>query len=418
MLGTKFQRRLITVSYWSSTFCEGAARILIPLYFAARHVPATKIAFLFFVFELSGLLTNLLGGMFVNRYGYRRAFLLSLLLHSLASLGYCFATSAKSALLLGALVAILRAFRGIAKELIKTTSSAYFRRLRRSALDAQILWGGKDSVKGVGLLSGGVLLSLFSFEVSFALLAVPTTLALIIASCYLNDHRDTHRVSVTRLFAVRDEMKLLAAARALLYAGRDIWLVVAMPVYLISAGFGNVWIAAIPALGLITFGLIQPLSMRFALQQLATSGTLFGRGWTQERILPWSALALAAVPLAMLLIDGGMVAIFLCVVVYNVVAGVATVPHNELHMRYANSERAAVDIAYYKAVSQVGKTLAVLVSGVVYDRFGLTGCLATSAVALCGSALLGWILQRHVCAGAADTPDLALLAQPTPTPAP
>ena len=146
-----FQRRLIAWSYWVSTFSEGASQILIPLYFASLGIAITKIAVMFVFYEFFGLITHLYAGFFINKYGYKRAFILSLLFHTFASLGYLFLFQGPFILTI-VLVNILRAFRGIGKELIKTTSGSYFRHLANSHLHTNLLFGGKESLKGLGIL--------------------------------------------------------------------------------------------------------------------------------------------------------------------------------------------------------------------------------------------------------------------------
>ena len=187
------QRLHVTIAYWVATFCEGASRIIIPLYFAAKGVEATKIGIMFFTYELFSFLMNIGSGFLVNRWGYRKSMLLSLVLHTIASLGYLSIADNQEAYVVLIIVNILRAFRGIGKELIKTTSSAFLKQLKPKGAGkfatAQLMLGGKDGIKGIGLLIGGILLSWVGFVHSFLILGIATLLCCFLCFFGLDDLR-------------------------------------------------------------------------------------------------------------------------------------------------------------------------------------------------------------------------------------
>jgi MFS family permease len=259
------QRILITLSYWASTLAEGSARIIIPLYFADIGISPFSIGLSFFFFEAFGLLANIYGGFFINYYGYKRAFLISLLLHTVASLGYLLIFPEQAMILSLILVNILRACRGVGKEVIKTASSAYIRQFapperRAFSMPIQILLGGKDGIKGLGIVLGGFLLTYLSFKLSFLVLGLVTLVFLLVARRWVEDYRERKQVSYAGFFDVNRKLALLAWSRALLYAGRDFWLVIPVPLYLNELGYSNVSIATVLAVGLIVSGIAQPLS--------------------------------------------------------------------------------------------------------------------------------------------------------------
>ena len=181
------QRNIITFSYWASTFCEGASRILIPLYFVSIGVSISQIGIMFFFFELSGLLTNVFSGYFLNRFGYKNGLLTSLIFHTIASIGYLGLSLNMGTTMLLILVNTLRVFRGFGKELIKGTSETYLSQFMDSNhkfMPIQIMIGGKDGIKGIGLLAGGFLLSGFGFQSSFFLLGIVTIVCFLITSLF------------------------------------------------------------------------------------------------------------------------------------------------------------------------------------------------------------------------------------------
>lgn len=387
--------RLVQWSYWLSTFAEGATRILIPLYFASLGVEITTIAIMFLFYEAFGLATNMFAGFFLNRYGYRRAFLIALILHTVSSLGYLAIGPGQTVVFVLFFVNVLRALRGIAKELIKTASAAYIKHLRTSDMQSQWLLGGKDTAKGVGLFAGGLLLTVLGFTGAFVLLGLTTLLSLTWANRQLVDIREHKRVSYRGFTQVSPQMRRLALARATLYAGRDLWLVLAVPVFLSQAGVAQITIGAILAAGLITFGLTQPIMGWLIKQRLRWRGRDIKAPWLYEDVLPLSGLLLALIPIAMLFATHTLLLLIPLILLYNLLSGLATSPHNDLHIRFADDERASVDIAFYKTIAQLGKVAAVVASGLLYDAYGLQGCLIASSVSLFISAALGLRITRE-----------------------
>lgn len=370
------QRQAILASYWMSTLADGASRIIIPLYLAGIDVPAASIGVTFLFFELFSLFASLGAGFLLNRVGYRRALLSSLALHTAASFGYMLIFPDLTLWVVMIIVTILRAANGVAKELIKTASTAYFKVLgdqkpQKDRHAIQLLLGGKDCMKGFGMLVGGILLALLDFRLAFGVLGLPTLIFFVVSLKRLDDHVEKERVGFRGSLNVKRQLAFLSASRAFLYAGRDLWLVVPLPLYLKSIGYSDLSIASIFALSLITFGAFQPLAV-----------TRLGRTWQIEAAAIGAPLLTLAVPAGLLLTGHGGLSLIVAIFGFNVLAAFATMSHNHLHVKHARSERAAVDIAFYKTGAQFGKLVAVPISGVLYDRYGLAPCLMASAAAL------------------------------------
>ena len=370
------RRRVILSTYWMATLADGASRIIIPLYLTRIGVPASSIGLTFLFFELFSLFSSVGSGFLLNRVGYKPALVSSLGIHTAASFGYMLIVPDLALWILMLIVAILRAANGVAKELIKTASTAYFKvfvdqKPRRDRRAVQLLLGGKDGMKGFGMLVGGVLLALLDFRLAFGVLGVSTLGCLVLAVRLLNDHVENDRVALRGLLNVKPRLALLSLSRAFLYAGRDLWLVVPVPLYLNSQGYSDVSIAAIFALSLVLFGATQPVAIGW-----------FRHTWQIEAAAIAGPLLCLAIPAGLLYASLESVPVIVALFGFNLVAGVATMPHNHLHLKYAQADRAAVDIAFYKTGAQFGKLLSVPVSGVLYGRYGLGPCLIASAVSL------------------------------------
>lgn len=382
------QQYFVILCYWLSTFAEGSSRIIIPLYFASIGISVVNIAFMFFWFEAFGLFANFFSGFFINRYGYRRSILISLAFHTIASTLYLLISAQSDYWFLIVLTNISRSFRGVGKELIKTTSSAYMRFSKKSDRSSliQILLGGQETVKGVGVLLGGYFLTYLGFFSTFAFMAFITFSAFMIAFLKISDRYENNKIDLQGFANVRPEMKFLAWSHTFLYAGRDIWLVVALPIYGQSIDLRPEHISVILAAGLVVFGFIQPF---FA--KLMRVSPIKLRHRTAAYIFPFLT---ALVPLSALFVELNFTSLLLIVVLYNFLSGISTVPQNHLHIKFAKKNRASVDIAYYKTISQIGKTVSVLASGYLYHHYSLRGCLMASIASLFIAAVIGFKIRK------------------------
>lgn len=389
------KRFLVLACYWISAFSEGASRIVIPLYFASIGISVAKIAVLFVFFEFSGLLTNAFSGVFLNRFGYKSVFVTSLLLYSLSSLGYLFMDTS-SFLLSAFLLNLLRVFNGMGEELINMTGTAYCKQYAKHHLDSHILLGGRECVKGVGILAGAVLLTFISFKSIFLILGISTLFCMVISYLYLDDHREKLTLRYNAFFNVRPSLSRLALIRALLYLGRDIWWVVALPVFLVSKGASHAYSGWLIASGLLAFGLIQPLTGLFVKSVIKWNNQVLKEKWYYEEIIVFSTLVLTLVPIFIVHSLHSFKQIFIFFVVYSVLAGLATAPHNFLQLKYAQSDRPSMDIAFYKSVSQGGKVIAMLLSGILFQHYGIVVCLYVASGALFFASILGLMLPKVV----------------------
>lgn len=78
------QYSLVTASYWAFTLTDGALRMLVLLFFHGLGFSPIEIASLFVLYELSGVVTNLLGGWVASRIGLTKTLQLGLVLQILA----------------------------------------------------------------------------------------------------------------------------------------------------------------------------------------------------------------------------------------------------------------------------------------------------------------------------------------------
>lgn len=387
-------RIVVAACYWLTTLVDGAARIILPLYLLQLGVSASGVGLAFLASEGFGLLATIGAGVVLNRAGYRRAFLAAIVLHLIASLGYLLVFPELEWAVV-AWVSGLRACRGLAKELIKTASTAYFKHLPSPGragkkTQVQLLLGGKDGVKGLGFFIGGVLLHLLGATWSFAVLGAVTAAALAAAIVAVPDHREKSSV-VIEFGDLKVGLVWLGLARAFLYSSRDVWMVVPVPLYLAQQGNSDIAIGGLLAVALILLGGSQPAVASMVRRPLSVGLLRVKRRWRFRPMVALMPLAAGVVPAALLFIDGDVSGWVLAsgVLVFSVLMGAATVPHNRLHVGLAREDHTSLDLTVYKSIAQVGKVVSVAASGVTYSAFGLKGCLVASLIALAGATACG-----------------------------
>ena len=81
---------LVTAAYWADTIADGAIRILVLFYFYERGYTPFQLATLFSLYELFGIITNLVGGWLAARLGLKTTLVMGLATQvcALAMLGF------------------------------------------------------------------------------------------------------------------------------------------------------------------------------------------------------------------------------------------------------------------------------------------------------------------------------------------
>nr|WP_315981460.1 hypothetical protein [Aliamphritea spongicola] len=104
-------------------------------------------------------------------------------------------------------------------------------------------------------------------------------------------------------------------------------------------------------------------------------------------------LVLSAIPLLMLLaadLSGGLSGEVLIsgLLIFGAVFAVNSSLHSYLILRYARTEGASLDVGFYYMSNAAGRLLGTVLSGGVYQLWGLEACLLVSAVCLATAAVI------------------------------
>ncbi|MFI8744344.1 organoarsenical effux MFS transporter ArsJ [Pseudomonas sp. NPDC077186] len=390
------QYLLVTGNYWAFTLTDGALRMLVVLHFHSLGYTPLQIAALFLFYEIFGVVTNLLGGWLGARIGLNRTMNLGLALQVLALL----MLTVPAAMLTVPWVMGAQALSGIAKDLNKMSAKSSIKLLvpgeQQATLYAWVarLTGSKNALKGVGFFLGGALLSLLGF--AGAVLAMALALGAIWLASLVLLKKDLGKAKskpkFRDLLSKSRAINILSAARLFLFGARDVWFVVALPVYLATVfGWDFWWVGGFLAVWIIGYGIVQSLAP-------AITGKRSGQVPDGRAAFVWAAL-LAGLPAAIALglgsalpaqavLIGGLLA-------FGVLFAVNSSLHSYLIVSYAQEDGVSLDVGFYYMSNALGRLLGTLLSGWVFQSWGLAACLWVSSAFVLTAALISLGLPRH-----------------------
>ena len=399
------QYLIVTGNYWGFTVTDGALRMLVVLHFHQLGYSPLAIAMLFLFYELFGVVTNLVGGWLGARIGLNRTMNIGLSLQVAALLMLC----VPSAWLSVPYVMAAQALSGIAKDLNKMSAKSSVKLLAGSGEQDRLyrwvalLTGSKNTLKGVGFFVGGALLAWLGFRGGLLLMA--GALALVLLGSLLALKQDLGRSKAKPkfrdIFSKSSSVNILSAARLFLFGARDVWFVVALPVFLVaSLGWAHTEVGSFMALWVIGYGVVQTLAPRLTGRRavhLSDGHVPDGKdafGWALGlALLPGLiALGLAGqLPLAIepqTLLIGGLL-------LFGVLFAVNSSLHSFLIVSYADEDGVSLDVGFYYMANAMGRLIGTLLSGWLFQRYGLELCLWISSAFVLLAALISLGLPRH-----------------------
>lgn len=390
------QYLLVTGNYWAFTLTDGALRMLVVLQFHALGYSPLQIAFLFLFYEIFGVITNLVGGYLGARLGLNRTMNIGLGMQVLALLMLV----VPAAWLTIPWVMVAQALSGIAKDLNKMSAKSSIKLLVPDSQQGTlyqwvaILTGSKNALKGVGFFLGGALLALMDFK--GAALAMAAALALIWLASLLLLKKDLGKAKAKPKFrnilSKSRAINILSAARMFLFGARDVWFVVALPVYLSSVFGWDFWkVGGFLAIWVIAYGIVQSLAPNI-------TGKKSDHVPDGRLAFVWAAL-LAGLPAAIALgLSAGWSAQWVLLgglMVFGALFAVNSSLHSYLIVSYAKEDGVSLDVGFYYMSNAMGRLLGTVLSGWIYQRYGLESCLWVSSAFVLLAALISIGLPRH-----------------------
>lgn len=388
---------VVTLSYWGFTLTDGAIRMLIVLYFYQLGYSPLEISLLFLFYEVSGVITNFIGGWMASRMGLNTTMHLGMSLQVIALLMLTVPDSWLSV----PYVMLAQAISGIAKDLNKMSAKSSVKLMLPENSDSKLfkwvayLTGSKNSIKGLGFFIGGLLLNVFSFQTALIILAVGLSIILIIAFILLPRDMGKAKLKIKfkHLFSKERSINQLSAARFFLFGARDIWFVVALPVYLsMSLGWSHLAVGSFFAFWIIGYGVIQvftPSLIRKSHHRQGPDGA---------SATFWALILLFVLITMTLTFSSGFnpeLVIVTGLIIFGCVFAVNSAIHSYLILAYSSHEQVSVDVGFYYMANALGRLVGTVLSGWIFQRWGLEACLWWSAAFVLASMLISVRLPKQ-----------------------
>jgi predicted MFS family arabinose efflux permease len=313
-----------------------------------------------------------------------------------------------------------QALSGIAKDLNKMSAKSSVKSLVSEDQQNQLfkwvalLTGSKNALKGIGFFLGGALLVVLGFQHAVLAMAMVLALVWLASLCLLKQDlgKAKNKPKFSDIFSKSRAVNMLSVARLFLFGARDIWFVVALPVFLSSQLNWDFWqVGIFLAAWVIGYGMVQ-----------SAAPFITSRGKKKNpdgRSALWWALALTFVTVmiafAMHVLSSHApsaqnfsmpnlwqtnVVLIVGLCVFGIIFAINSSLHSYLIVSYAKEDGASMDVGFYYMANALGRLIGTLLSGWIYQSSGMVMCLWASAafiaIAACLSTGLPTSAQTHV----------------------
>ncbi len=410
------QYLLITFNYWSFTLTDGALRMLVVLHFHDLGYSPLSIAMLFLFYEIFGVVTNLVGGYLGARLGLNRTMNLGLGMQVFA-LGMLLVPTSLLPLWLAGVpwVMAAQALSGVAKDLNKMSAKSAIKLLVPKGEQGKLyhwvalLTGSKNALKGAGFFLGGALLAALGFSAAVAAMMAALALVWLLSLMLLKKDlgKAKNKPKFTEIFSKSTNVNILSAARLFLFAARDVWFVVALPVYLSSQfGWGHSAVGGFLALWVIAYGVVQTQVPKLtggkksavANAQAADAQATNVQVPDGRSAMLWASLLAfmpAVIAIALMLGISPLVTVTLGLLLFGVLFAINSSLHSYLIVSYANDEAVSLDVGFYYMANAMGRLIGTVLSGWVYQSYGFEACLWISTLLIATTAIISIKLPRQ-----------------------
>jgi len=386
---------VITGNYWAFTLTDGALRMLVVLHFHTLGFTPFEIASLFLFYEFFGIVTNAVGGWLGARIGLNRTMQIGLLMQ----IGALSMLLVPEHMLTVVWVMVAQALSGIAKDLNKMSAKSSMKSIASDQNDGlyrivAFLTGSKNALKGAGFFIGAVLLSLFEFQGAVTAMASMLAIVWVLSLLLLRQELGVmkNKPKFNQIFSKSRAVNWLSLARFFLFGARDVWFVVALPVFLHQTLQWDFWqVGGYLASWIIIYGFIQ-----------ASAPQLTGKDKTPQAVR--SQLVLFGGLLALVPAGIAMALMYELSVVYVVTMGLLlfallfamnSALHSYLIVRFARVEGASLDIGFYYMANAGGRLAGTIASGALFQWVGLEACLWVSALLIAFASITALSLPQE-----------------------
>jgi len=398
----------VTAAYWAFMLSDGALRMLVLLHFNGLGFSPVQLAWLFLLYEVAGIVTNLSAGWIAARFGltvtlYAGLAVQIVALAALAQLDPSWSVAASVAFVMA-----VQGASGVAKDLSKMASKSAVKVLAPKGDGGLFRWvawltGSKNAVKGLGFFMGAALLSVVGFVP--AVWAMAGVLAVILCAVMLfmpaGLPAGRKEAKFAQIWSRDARINRLSLARMFLFGARDVWFVVGIPVYfqsVLSDGTPEGARAAFFLIGgfmaawIIAYGAVQAGAPRLLRAATRPEAEIVGQAIRWAGLLVPIPLVLAGLALA-----AGAPAVWLTgsvvagLMLFGFVFAINSAVHSYLILAFTSEARVTMDVGFYYMSNAAGRLLGTLLSGLSYQMGGLPLCLATAGAMAAAS---WWAVRR------------------------
>lgn len=402
----------VTAAYWAFMLSDGALRMLVLLHFNALGFTPIQLAWLFLLYEVAGIVTNLGAGLLAARFGLAATLYGGLALQIAALIALAQLDPGWSIAASVAFVMAVQGVSGVAKDLAKMSSKSAVKLLAPTEAGGLFRWvavltGSKNAVKGLGFFLGAALLAVLGFTTAVWAMAGVLAAILIAVVLFLPSGLPGRMKADAAWGGWRSKdarVNRLSLARLFLFGARDVWFVVGIPVYfqsVLSDGTAEgrreafFLIGGFLALWIIAYGAMQAAAPRIlgakgqpeaetVRKAVGWAGLLVpipfllaGAAWAAEGPAPWLTATLI----------GGLL-------VFGLVFAINSSVHSYLILAFGSAERITRDVGFYYMANAAGRLVGTMLSGLSYQLGGLPLCLATAGA----MAAASWLAARRLLA--------------------
>lgn len=394
----------VTAAYWAFMLTDGALRMLVLLHFNTLGFSPVQLAYLFVLYEIAGVVTNLSAGWIAARFGLTSTLYTGLWLQVIALVALSQLDPSWTVLASVVFVMAVQGVSGVAKDLAKMSSKSAVKLLAPSESGVLFRWvavltGSKNAVKGLGFFLGAGALGLFGFVPS--VLAMAGILALILIGVFFGmpsglpaGRKDA---KFTEVLSKNRNINWLSLARMFLFGARDVWFVVGIPIYfysVLSDGSPESNRAAFFMIGvfmaawIIFYGIVQANAPRL----------LRAKGRPQADIVDSAAFwvatlffvpAVLAATVFWVSQPTQMLTVFIVtgLLVFGGLFALNSSLHSYLILAFTDKSRVTMDVGFYYMANAAGRLMGTVLSGLSYQMGGLPLCLFCAATMIA----LSWL---------------------------
>jgi len=388
---------------------DGALRMLVLLHFHTLGFSPVQLAYLFVLYEVAGVVTNLSAGWIAARFGLTKTLYAGLALQVVALLALAQLDPAWGITASVVFVMLVQGVSGVAKDLAKMSAKSAVKILAPTGGGGLFRWvalltGSKNAVKGFGFLLGAALLAVLGFVP--AVQAMAAILFVILIGVVLGMPRGLpvgrRGAKFSEVFSKNRDINWLSLARLFLFGARDVWFVVGIPIYfyaVLSDGSeaGNraafFMIGSFMAVWTILYGFVQGWAPRI----LRASSRSDAEILAQARV--WVAMLMAVPALLATVVwitptpsTPLTVTIILGLLVFGGIFAVNSALHSFLILSFTDAKRVTMDVGFYYMANAAGRLTGTMLSGFTYQLGGLPLCLGTAA----GMIFFSWLATSQL----------------------